>query len=69
MTSSAPLTRADIESKLSELRDSAQDTADDARDRIAQAAVVIGIAVVVTAFLLGRRKGKRRSTIVQITRR
>lgn len=69
MTSSAPLTRADIESKLSELRDSAQDTADDARDRIVQAAVVIGIAVVVTAFLLGRRKGKRRSTIVQITRR
>ena len=69
MTSTQPLTRADIEAKLTQLHDSAQDTRDDARDRIVQAAVVIGIAVVVTAFLLGRRKGKRRSTIVQITRR
>ncbi len=69
MTASASLSRADIESKLNELHESAQQTKDDAQDRIIQVAVVIGIAVVVTAFLLGRRKGKRRSTIIRVARR
>ncbi len=69
MTASSPLTRADIEAKLNEFHSSAQETRDDAKERMMQAAIVIGVAVVVTAFLLGRRKGKRRSTFVQITRR
>jgi hypothetical protein len=68
MTQERPITRADIESKLRQLRGEVDSTA--------KAAVPIGLAVgaaavavvVGVAYLMGRRKGRKRATVVEIRR-
>ena len=68
MTQERPITRADIETKLRQLRGEVDSTA--------KAAVPIGLAVgaaavavvVGVAYLMGRRKGRRRATVVEIRR-
>lgn len=69
--SSKPLgtvTRDDIESKLRELRGEV----DTAGERAKAGAMVVGAVAAVTllaaVYLLGRRKGKRRTTIVEVRR-
>jgi hypothetical protein len=63
-----PVTRADIEAKLSEIRGVADDTAEVAEGAAKTGLVVAGVAVVVIAFLLGRRRGHKKSTIVEVRR-
>ncbi|MDQ1431255.1 MAG: hypothetical protein QOF40_1857 [Actinomycetota bacterium] len=63
-----PVTRADIEAKLAEIRGVAEDTTEVAGDAAKTGLVVAGIAVVVIAFLLGRRRGHKKSTIVEVRR-
>ncbi len=62
------ITRDDIEAKLREL----QGGVDEAADRAVSYALVAGAAVlagvVVVAFLLGRRKGRRKETYVEVRR-
>ena len=67
-TPAGPITRADIEGKLEEIRGSTQAGADAARGAGAAtggALVVLGMAV---AYLLGRRRGRKRSAVVEIRR-
>lgn len=66
--SSGPVGRSDIESKLREIRGEVDATASAAKPA---AIAVAGVAVVVllgAAYLLGRRKGKKKSTVVEIRR-
>ncbi|HMC41033.1 MAG TPA: hypothetical protein VKI19_15310 [Acidimicrobiales bacterium] len=59
---------ADIRAKLEDIRGDAVETADRARP-VALAGAVAGVVVLVgVAFLLGRRKGRRKSTWVEIRR-
>jgi hypothetical protein len=62
------VTRTDIEAKLEELRGTVEPVAEQAKG----AALVVGAAVVVglvlTAYVLGRRRGKKRQTVVEIKR-
>jgi hypothetical protein len=62
------VTRDDIEQKLREITGEVSDEVDTARN----IAVTVGIAgvvlIVVLAFLLGRRRGKKRTTIVEVRR-
>jgi hypothetical protein len=68
MADAATIDRADIEAKLREINGEVQETA--------KAAVPIGlavgaglaVAVVAVAYLLGRRRGRKRSTVVEIRR-
>jgi hypothetical protein len=62
------VTRADIEAKLAEIRGVTDDTAEVAEGAAKTGLVVAGIGVVVLAFLLGRRRGHKKSTIVEIRR-
>jgi|EndMetStandDraft_5_1072996.scaffolds.fasta_scaffold613366_2 hypothetical protein len=62
------VTRADIEAKLAEIRGVTDDTAEVAEGAAKTGLVVAGIGVVVVAFLLGRRRGHKKSTIVEIRR-
>jgi hypothetical protein len=62
------VTRADIEAKLAEIRGVADDTTEVAQDATKTALIVAGAVVVVVAFLLGRRRGHKKSTIVEIRR-
>jgi hypothetical protein len=62
------ITKADIEAKLEELRGGVDAGVDQARNiSKAVAAVAVG-AIVVVAFLYGRRRGRKRQTIVEIRR-
>jgi hypothetical protein len=63
-----PVTRDDIETKLREIQGGADTGADAARGAgIAAGAVVLLLALLV-AFLWGRRRGKKRRTVVEIRR-
>jgi MYXO-CTERM domain-containing protein len=63
-----PVSRADIEAKLAEIRGVADDTTEVAGEAAKTGLVVAGVAVVVVAFLLGRRRGRKKSTIVEVRR-
>lgn len=62
------ITRADIEAKLRDMRGEVDKTADAARTPILAVAGAVAGAVVLVAFLLGKRRGRRKSTVVEIRR-
>jgi hypothetical protein len=63
-----PITRADVEAKLGQIRDATESGAGTTKN----VGLVVGVAVValvvVGAFLLGSRRGKKRRTIVEVRR-
>ena len=63
-----PIQRSDLEAKFRELRGDIDETAEAARSTLVTVGAVMLVGVVVGAFLLGRRKGRRRSTIVEVRR-
>ena len=63
-----PVTRSDIEAKLAEIRGVADETTEVAEGAAKTGIVVAGVGVVVVAFLLGRRRGRKKSTIVEVRR-
>jgi hypothetical protein len=69
-TSAEPkrITRDDIEAKLRELEGDARDQVASTRTTLVTAGVVAGLVILLLAFLLGRRGGRRRSTVVEIRR-
>ncbi|MGH9112478.1 MAG: hypothetical protein ACRDZN_09330 [Acidimicrobiales bacterium] len=62
------ITRDDLEAKFRELEAGARDQAESAKTTIVTAGVIAAVIVLLLAFLLGRRAGKQRSTIVEIRR-
>jgi hypothetical protein len=65
---SEKITRGDIENKLREMRGDVEETAQEAKTPILAIAGGVAVAIVVVAFLLGKRRGRRRSTVVEIRR-
>ena len=63
-----PVTRGTIESKLREIRGEVDTTARSARPYAVVAGVAVAVAVVTMAYLLGRRKGKKKTTLVEVRR-
>lgn len=62
------ITRADIESKLREIKQDVDTTATSAKPYLAVAVTVAAVAVVSLAYILGRRKGTKTSTVVEVRR-
>ncbi len=62
------ITRADIEAKLRDMRGEVDRTAEAAKAPLIAIAAGAGVAVVVLSFLLGKRRGRRKSTVVEIRR-
>ena len=62
------ITRADIEAKFRELQGDVNEAVDERKGTAMKVAVGVGVAVVVVAFLLGVRRGRRRTTVVEIRR-
>ena len=58
----------DIESKLRELQGEVETIQEDARSYALTVGAVVVVGVVVVAFWLGRRKGKRSTTVLEIRR-
>lgn len=62
------ISREDIEGKLRALQGEVQGKVEDRRSTVMVVAGGIGVILVIVFFLLGRRSGKRRSTVVEIRR-
>jgi hypothetical protein len=63
-----PVTRADIEAKLREIRGEVDTTATEAKSYAMTVGIVAAVVLIGGAYLLGRRRGRRRSTVVEIRR-
>lgn len=62
------ITRDDIESKFRELQTEVEYVEDEARNYAGIAIVAAIVAVALIAFVLGRRKGRKTRTFVEIRR-
>jgi hypothetical protein len=62
------VTRDDIEAKLRELRGEVDEVGEKAKGGAIVAGAVVAVALLATAYLLGRRKGKKRTTVVEVRR-
>lgn len=62
------VTRADIEAKFRELQGGVDEAADQAVSYVLVAGAVVAVGIVLVAFALGRRKGRKKSTIIEVRR-
>jgi hypothetical protein len=60
--------RADLEAKFRELQGNVDDTKESALATAIAVGAVVAVGVVAVAFLFGRRRGRRRSTVVEVRR-
>jgi hypothetical protein len=67
-TPGTPITPADIEQRFRELQGEVEAVETEARDYVTIAIAAIAVTVVVGAFLLGCRRGRRRRTVLEIRR-
>jgi hypothetical protein len=68
MAATQPVERADIEAKLREIRGDLAETARVGAPVMIAAGVLVVAGLVGVAFLAGRRRGRKRSTVVEIRR-
>jgi hypothetical protein len=64
----ATVTRDDIEAKLREIRGDIDTVGDNAKQYALVAGAVVAVAVVALAFTLGKRKGRKKRTVVEVRR-
>ena len=62
------ITRRDLETKFRELQGEVTSAGDSAKSYALIVGAVAAVAVVGVAYFLGRRKGRRRSTVVEVRR-
>jgi hypothetical protein len=64
----APISRDDIEAKFKEIQGDIDSTAESAKGVAVAAGAAVVVVVVLAVFLFGKRRGRRRTTIVEIRR-
>lgn len=62
------ITQADITARVRQLVGGAGDAAEQLSSAAVAVAAAVGTGLVLAAFLFGRRRGRRRSTIVEVVR-
>lgn len=62
------ITRDDIEAKLREVAGPVEAGVEKAKSIGVVVAVAVGAAFVVAAYMMGRRRGKKRSSVIEIRR-
>jgi hypothetical protein len=67
-TTDRPVTRADIEAKLREIRGEVDTGVESARNVALIVGAVAAVAVVGTVFFLGKRRGRKQTTVVEVRR-
>ena len=62
------ITRRDLESKFRELQGGVEAASDSAKSYALVVGAVAAVAVIGVAYVLGRRRGKKRATVVEVRR-
>jgi len=62
------VTPDDIKGKLHEIQGEATQQVESARNQVVAAGAMIGLLILIAAFLLGRRGGKRSSAVIEVRR-
>jgi 1-aminocyclopropane-1-carboxylate deaminase/D-cysteine desulfhydrase-like pyridoxal-dependent ACC family enzyme len=60
--------RRDLENKMRELQGGVSDTREAATNTLVTVGAIVAVGVIAVAFMLGRRKGKKRMTVVEVRR-
>lgn len=63
-----PVSRDDLEAKMRQLQASVEETGETARSYAAIVGVAVGVVALGLVFLLGKRRGRSRETVVEIRR-
>lgn len=66
--SSDKITPADLEAKLREFSSEVDEAGDQAKQYAVLGAVGVGLVIFAVAFMSGRRRGRQKSTVVEIRR-
>ncbi len=66
MATTTRITRDDLEAKLREMSGGVEETVDAVRPTLISAAAAGVLLAVLVAYLLGRRRGRARSAVVEI---
>ena len=62
------VSRDDLEAKFRELQGDVKSKVDDKKQPLMAGAIVGGILLILLVFLLGKRSGKKKTTLVEIRR-
>jgi hypothetical protein len=62
------ITPADLEAKFRELKTDVDETTASAKSYVIPAGIGVAVLVILIAFLLGKRRGKRTSTVIEVHR-
>ena len=65
---SGRITRADIEAKLKAIRDDIEPVGEQAKGGLMAIAPVVVAVLVIGAYVLGKRSGKKRRAVIEIRR-
>jgi hypothetical protein len=68
MMSQQRITRDDLETRFRQLQDSVQGRVEDKKQTLMTAGIVAGVVLLLIVFLLGSRRGKKKTTLVEIRR-
>jgi G:T/U-mismatch repair DNA glycosylase len=68
VTPTEKITPADLEAKMRELQGEVDETTETAKSYALAAAAAAGVVLFVIAFTMGKRRGKKKSTVVEIRR-
>jgi hypothetical protein len=63
-----PISKADIQAKLQEIKGEVDETTDSAKPIMLAAGVALAVGVVAIAYILGRRRGRKKTTVVEVRR-
>ncbi len=66
--SNGPITPDDIKSKLGDLQGEARQQVDGAKNQLLTVGAGVALLLLVIAFMLGRRGGKRASAVIEVRR-
>jgi hypothetical protein len=62
------ITRDDLESSFRSLKDDIDRSADEAKSKLIPAGILVVVLLLLVAYLLGKRVGRTKSTVVEIRR-
>lgn len=64
----APITRDDLEASFRTVKDEFDRSAEEAKSKLIPAGIALGVLLLLIAYLLGKRVGRTKSTVVEIRR-